>query len=162
MSVICRLFPHNEFKDIHFVAKNNFSVCKLKPKTLHGYTKLCYTNQGSTAQKNHEHDKGFKPRMFNNLVASFSQVPPGFSSKLGSTTQTTRKVPSTAWKGESNWRESTWMWRHGQETSRDRTKSMVRVTAVLLLVFPVLPREKENWDTSSLICIVAPIYTQSR
>lgn len=129
-----------------FAAKNNFSGCKLKAKILLSrYMKLCYTNQGSTAQKNHEYDKGFKPRMFNNLVAGFSQIPPGFSSKLCSTTQATMKVPNTTWKWEtamSAWKECTSMWRHGQEASGDRKKSMVTVTASLLLVFPVLSREK--------------------
>lgn len=57
--------------------------------------KLCYTNQGSTAQENHEYNKGFKPGVFNNLVAGFSQIPPGFSSKLYSTAQAAMKVPST-------------------------------------------------------------------
>lgn len=129
-----------------FAAKNNFSGCKSELKMLlNKYMKLCYTNQGSAAQKNHEYDKGFKPRVFNNLVASFSQIPPRFSSKLYGTTHITMKVSHTTWKRETAknvWKEHTCMWRVVQETSGGREKSMVTLTASLLVF--MFCQEKKN------------------
>lgn len=62
--------------------------------------KLCSTNQGSAAQKNHEYDKGFKPGVLNNLVAGFPQIPPCFSSKVYGSTLTATKVSNTTWRWE--------------------------------------------------------------
>lgn len=81
---------------------------------------MCYTNQGSTAQKNHEYNKGFKPGVFDNLVAGFSQIPPCFSSKLFGTSHITMKISNTSWKWETTmkvWNECTCIWRVAQETS---------------------------------------------
>lgn len=148
-----------------FSAKNNISGWKLELKILlNKYMNLCFTNQGSTAQKNHEYDKGFKPGVFNNLVAGFSQIPPFFSSKLYGTTHITTKVSNTTWKWETAmnaWKERTCMQRVAQETSGGRGNSTVTLTTSLLGFCHVLPwgEKKKKEEISHFVCLLTAIYT---
>lgn len=128
-----------------FYLKKN---CELKLKMLlNKYKKLCYTNQSSAAQKNHEYDKGFKPGVLNNLVAGFSQIPPCFSSKLFVTNHRATDVSNTTWKWETImnvWKECTCTCRVARAISEGREKSTATLTASLLMVFRVLPWEKNR------------------